>query len=45
MLTNAIGLPLAADFGMIPTAIGFELLSVLGAVQSITNDFADLFSA
>lgn len=45
MLTNAIGLPLAADFGLIPTAIGFELMSVMSAVQSIADDFADLFSA
>ncbi|ORV70629.1 PE-PPE domain-containing protein [Mycolicibacter hiberniae] len=45
MLTNAVGLPLAADFGMIPTAIGFELLSLASALESIANDFADLFSA
>lgn len=44
-LTNAIGLPLAADFGLIPTAIGFELMSVMSAVQSIADDFAGLFSA
>ena len=45
MLTNAIGMPIAADAGLIPTAIGFELMSVMSAFQSISNDFADLFSA
>lgn len=44
-LTNAIGMPIAADAGLIPTAIGFELMSVMSAFQSIANDFADLFSA
>ncbi|WP_046316299.1 PE-PPE domain-containing protein [Mycobacterium sp. UM_Kg1] len=44
-LTNAIGMPSAADAGLIPTAIGFELMSVMSAFQSIADDFADLFSA
>ncbi|UVO13167.1 PE-PPE domain-containing protein [Mycobacterium sp. SVM_VP21] len=43
-LTNAIGMPIAADAGLIPTAIGFELMSMMSAFQSIANDFADLFS-
>lgn len=44
-LVNAIGLPIAADVGLVTTAIGFQLLSVGAALQSIVGDFTDLFSA
>lgn len=44
-LVNAIGMPIAADVGLIPTAIGFDLLSLMSAVQSVVADFTDLFTA
>jgi len=43
-LTNAIGLPLAADVGLIPTALGFELISFMNMFQSISADLTGLFS-
>jgi hypothetical protein len=44
-LINAIGLPIAADIGLVGTAIGFQLMTVASGLQSIADDFADLFAA
>lgn len=44
-LVNAIGLPIAADIGLVGTAIGFQLMTVASGLQSIAEDFAGLFAA
>lgn len=44
-LVNAIGLPIAADIGLVGTAIGFQLMTVASGLQSIADDFAGLFAA
>ena len=43
-LVNAIGMPIAADAGLIPAALGFELLSFTTAMQSVVTDITGLFS-
>ena len=42
-LLGAIGMPIAAGFGLTPVAIGFGLFGLVDVVNSITNGFAELF--
>lgn len=42
-LVNALGNPVAADVGLASMAIGFELMTIANAFQSIAGDFSSLF--
>lgn len=43
-LVGALGMPLAATTGLVTMAGGFELEVLLNAFNSVSQDFADLFS-
>lgn len=42
-LVNAIGMPIAADFGLGTMAVGFELATLAFGVESIIGDITGLF--